>query len=184
MEKVKKDASKFRPILQDLDANQVYLLHVDRHPVPHKKIIFFTAVLINLTVLALLIGRVVYVFPLYRAILLGREWVPDAQSSTTSIIIRRTFSLLIDSPLIQYAWRWPYTFFLERLHGQWTNPAAWRLVSDFRLSELVVRKSRNWGAKDVRASIDESPLFKSRVFPFASDRYLREKTGYLMQGKG
>ncbi|KAF1813093.1 hypothetical protein P152DRAFT_385535, partial [Eremomyces bilateralis CBS 781.70] len=166
-----------------LDKSLVYLLHVDHHPVPQKKLIFGAALLLNTAVLSLLIARVVYIFPFYQPIFLGRGWPTESDSSFMLVIFWRAISLLIDSLLVQYIWRWPYTFFLEREHGQWDNPASWRLVSGFKELEVVVRKSRNWGAKDLGDGYDKSPFFKTRVLPYTSDQYLREKTGYLMQGK-
>ncbi|KAF2771412.1 hypothetical protein EJ03DRAFT_28904 [Teratosphaeria nubilosa] len=176
------------PFLDQLDPKQVYITHVDRHPIETKKQIFLIPVLLNGTIALLLLWRVYAALPTYWAIfqaLLGytSSATVDLEHTTRNdqimVLLKRTGMFAMDFLIFRFVGPWPLTFFAE----QPANPVIWRWNLGFHREEAVVRVSRNWGADDLMKGLkqgEENPFFKTRILP-AIEREHMKKTGYLMQ---
>lgn len=178
------------PFLSSLDRSNVYITHIDRHPSFLKRRVFLVPVALNLAILLLLLWRAYAITPWYASIVassLGHaneSTVPVKQRAWRElalIVVKRAGAFLLDFVLVRVVWPWPVGFFLERPE----SPVSWRLRTGFRDSEVVVRASRGWGARDLvrgQKRGEDSPFFKVRVLP-AIERAWMRKTGYLMMGK-
>lgn len=176
-----------QPLLSQLDPNQVYITHIDRHLTDYKKRIFLAPVVINTAVALLLAWRLYHAVPQYLALLqaiLGYTSSATVDTTTTTTneqiwtILRRTGMMLLDFLLFRFIGVWPLTFFLE----QPANPLTWRWKIGFQAQEVIVRVSRNWTSADLMKGVkqgEENPFFTTRVLP-AIDREHMRKTGYLM----
>lgn len=108
----------------------------------------------------------------------------DTDSTTRSeqvaVLGWRVGMFVLDFMLFRLLGPWPLTFFLE---GP-SNPVLWRWSLGFRKEEVVIRASRNWGAKDLMEGVkqgDANAFWKTKVLPAVSAEESR-KTGYLMLG--
>ncbi|KAK3623850.1 hypothetical protein LTR22_024211 [Elasticomyces elasticus] len=179
------------PFLEQLDPAQVYITHIDRHLVETKKQIFQIPVLLNGGIALLLAWRIYAAFPFYWAILLTLLGYPSSATVDTAnttrneqvwILAKRTLVFLADFLAFRFVGVWPLGFFLE----QPCNPVIWRWKIGFRADEIVVRVSRNWGAKDLMDGVkqgEENAFFKTRILPAIEKQLLRQKTGYLLMDK-
>lgn len=182
-----KAPQSIQPLLDQLDPNSVYIIHIDRHLTEYKKRIFLAPVVINTAVALLLAWRISYAAPQYLALvqaLLGYTSAATVDTTATSrneqiwTILRRTGMMLFDFLIFRFIGVWPLTFFLE----QPANPITWRWKIGFQAQEVVVRVSRNWSSADLMRGVkqgEENPYFKTRVLPAIAREHMR-KTGYLM----
>jgi len=98
------------------------------------------------------------------------------------LLMGRVLMFFFDFVLLVYIAPWPWSFFFEGPG----NPVSWRWIVGFQDAEIVVRKSRDWGAADLIGGVKkghDSPFFKTRVVPAVDRGYVSAKTGYLMMGK-
>jgi hypothetical protein len=179
-----------QPFLSTLKKSRLYITHIDRHPWFFKRRIFTVPLLLNLSILFLLLWRVYIVLPWYGSIVLTVLGYDSSTSVDTSqhtrgqlvsILLRRTGTFVFDFVLFRFIGPWPYTFFLEKPG----NPVQWRRKIGFKDEEVYVRVSRGFNQKDfLGASVQgwENPFFKVRVLRAVEEKYLKEKTGYLMMG--
>ncbi|EOD47476.1 uncharacterized protein LTHEOB_372 [Neofusicoccum parvum] len=185
-------APELEPFLSTLDRERVYITHIDTQPAEFKKRIFAVPVLLNAGIAGLLLWRAWAALPVYWDMLLAALGNQTAHSvareaatwaQLAGIAARRAAMFLADYVLVVVVGTWPLTFFAEAPG----NPCRWRWAVGFRRREIYVRESRGWGAKELLGEEtdgsggEESPWFKTRVLPAIDKRYVREKTGYLMQ---
>lgn len=178
--------SRLAPFLTYLDREKVYVVHLDTFSWRFKRKIFAVPVALNLAIAALLLLRWWYAAPMYMslvAVVMGKQPHPSgSKTALFGLLLWRVAVFAVDFVLVAYIAPWPFTFFLE-LPG---NPVSWRWVVGFQDVEIVVRKSRNWGGKDLIGGAKkghDSPFFKTRVLPGVERRFVGEKTGYMMMGK-
>jgi len=176
---------------EQLDPSQVYITHIDRHPIETKKQIFLIPVLLNGTIAALLLWRIYAAVPAYWAILLTLLGYPSSATVDTAnttrgeqiwVIVKRTAMFLADFLAFRFIGVWPLTFFFE----QPSNPVVWRWKLGYQADEIVVRVSRGWGAEDLMKGVkqgEENAFFKTRILPAIDKQFMRTKTGYLMMDK-
>jgi hypothetical protein len=181
------------PLLATFNTDNVYVIHTDTHPAWFKKRIFTVPVVLNVVIVLVLALRAYQILPFYWAISMS---VMGNRNETTIIyndhtwlsllwkVARRMLTFFVDYILVMVVAPWPWGFFAE----QPGNPVRWRLTVGFRDSEVYVRHSRGWGAKDLLGEADgstgkagaDSPFFKTRILPAVDTARLREKTGYLL----
>jgi hypothetical protein len=175
------------PFLSSLPPNHIYITHMDTHPTGFKRSIFAIPVILNLTIALLLLWRATAAAPWYLAIareLWNRPNAPFVGGGGWTAMARtaawRMAALAFDYALLVVVAAWPYTFFLSYP----SNPTLWRWSVGFRARELVVRKSRGWGAVEVFCGEKrgaENAFWKTRVLPAVGLEKVG-KTGYLLTG--
>lgn len=181
-----KAPTSIRPFLDQLDPKKVYITHVDRNSAAYKQQIFLLTVLLNTTITGLLAWRVYVAAPKYFALTRAIKYASSASVDTKNtsgteqvwILLRRTFTFLMDYLIFRFVVPWPWSFFFERP----ANPVTWRWKVRFQLQEIVVRVCRYWDAEDLtkgQKQGDQNAFFKTRILP-AVDREFMQKTGYLM----
>ena len=168
-----KAPASIEPFLGQLDPSQVYITHIDRHKIDYKKQIYFLAVLVNSSIVALLAWRFYAAAPKYLALgqrSVGIESSASVDTENTSrreqlwILFKRVGMMLFDFLLIRLVGPWPWSFFFERP----ANPVTWRWKIGFLPQEVVVRTCRNWKSEDLMQGAkrgDQSPFFKTRIQP-------------------
>lgn len=185
-----KTPASLEPFVELLDPAQVYITHIDTHPIEYKKQIFLIPVLLNASIALVLLWRLYTAGPHYFAIaqaLLGYassatvDTIHTTRSEQLWILGRRVGMFLADFLFFRFVGPWPVTFFFE----QPANPCTWRWNLGFQPKEIIVRGSRNWGTEELMKGIkqgEENPFFKTRILP-AIERNFMKKTGYLMMDR-
>jgi hypothetical protein len=181
------------PLLSTFNPDTVYIVHTDAHPAWFKKRIFTVPVVLNVVIALVLAYRAYTILPFYWAVVMSVLGNPNHTTITyhdhtwLSLlwkVTRRMLTFFTDYILVMVVAPWPWGFFIEGPG----NPVRWRWAIGFRDSEIIVRQSRGWGAKDLLGDTDgstgkagiDSPFFKTRILPAIDPARLREKTGYLL----
>lgn len=128
------------------------------------------------------------------------------------VVGERMTMMVFDFFLFRFLGGWPWAFFLGWLGGNrgLGSPVAWRRGVGFRDTEIIIRRSRRWdldvfgqgavGAEGVSredaAVVETGPktddwlekgrqgvIWRERIEPAVNERWVREKTGYLMMDK-
>ncbi|MCJ1410210.1 hypothetical protein MMC19_004295 [Ptychographa xylographoides] len=179
------------PFLETLDPKHVYIVHIDDHPKALKKRIFVVPVLMNIGIIGFLLWRAYVAIPYYVALLMntlgydtiftvdlsGAQW-----TDLFDIAMGRAFMFFIDFALIKFVAKWPIEFFI----GFPGNPVSWRRTVGFQEEEIVVRRSRRWDEtlpSDWLAEEADGTVYKERILPAISKKWIRAKTSYLMMDK-
>jgi hypothetical protein len=176
-----------KPLIDTLEEQHAYVLHVDTHRADHKRRIFMIPLGMNIAVIMLFIWRMYHILPWYLDLFmstLGHE------NETTLIAADMTWkelawavsvraaTFMIDVTLSVFLYPWPLDFFLGQAHG---NPVNWRWSVGFRDKEVVARRSRRWfhAVHNVTTSDESRSQFLARIQMATAPMYLQEKTGYL-----
>ncbi|KAK1766505.1 hypothetical protein QBC33DRAFT_473722 [Phialemonium atrogriseum] len=176
-----------QPFTLFLSKKHVYITHIDSKPRPFKRKIFAVPVLLNVVVALLFLCRMYYIGPYYLDLLASALGYSNSTSVDTAgstwgqlalVVLRRSFTFLLDFCLVIFVWPWPAEFALGRTHG---NPVRWRWNVGFRDQEIYVRRSRSWGQHvgDVLANAEGRNALMTYVRLATSPMLLQEKTGYL-----
>ncbi|KAI1933663.1 hypothetical protein LOZ65_000299 [Ophidiomyces ophidiicola] len=173
--------SSLTDFLEGLSTSDVYLFHIDRHPIPEKQKIFLLPLILNLSILCLVAYRIyvgVYTYPNILAAMLGRDSPATINpkkaswSLISSTLASRTLTFLFDYLLIALFLPWPARFI--------SGPVKWRRTIGFQQAEIVVRKSRAWSESLVHTWIrNDEATMKDRIIPAITPMRL-QKTGYLL----
>jgi hypothetical protein len=165
-----------------LSPKHVYLVHLDRYPKGHKRLIFIIYILSNLAITATILYRVYLGYFTYSNLLLailrhsGPASVdPSAESwrSIFRILGHRTLTFLVDYLLLTLFLPWPIGF--------WLGPTRWRRRIGFQATEIIVRRSRSWSEilEPGTWICDDEPALKERILPAITSLRL-QKTGHLL----
>jgi len=180
------------PLYTHLSKRHIYLAHIDSRPRDFKRKIFLVPVAMNLVVALLFVWRVYYVSPYYLRLMASTIGYPNELTlhaadmdwrSLVAVILRRSFTFLLDFLLFVFVWPWPYEFAIgsEASHGA---PLGWRWMVGFRDQEIYVRRSRAWDVGlgnifDEQANSKRTE-FWSRIGDATNPLLLQQKTGYLL----
>jgi hypothetical protein len=173
------------PFLESLPPKHIYITHMDTHPIGFKQQIFAIPVVLNFTIALLLVWRVYAAVPWYLAIAQELWDRPNAPfigaggwKAMALTAAWRMATFAFDYALAVVVVPWPYTFFLAYP----SSPTLWRFKIGFQTRELVVRKSRGWGAVDLfcgEKTGAENAFWKTRVETAVGLEKVG-KTGYLL----
>lgn len=195
------------PFVPFLRKYHVYVIHIDTFPSQFKRKIFFVPIGINIAIcVAFLWWYVRIQGPWYLSLIASFTGVrnettviakEESLGTLAKVVLSRGLWFLLDMMLVVFVWPWPVEFFLGT--GRGASPTAWRRKVGFREREVVVRQSRDWDRKILRAggkasSAGGEPLDFLKMEGDGSlargellnilraatgPRLVKEKTGYL-----
>lgn len=180
-----------QPLIETLDEKHVYILHIDKKPVDHKRKIFLVPVLMNAAIAAVFIWRMYVILPWYLRVFTSTLGYPNETTLVAADmkwedllpeIGARSGQFIFDLMLYAFVWPWPFEFAFGQEHA---NPLTWRWNIGFRQQEIVARRSRGWdrAVKDVINDKNSQDVFMALVGVATSSILLEEKTGYLLMNK-
>jgi len=185
--------ASLEPLYTHLDKHHTYLAHIDPRPRGFKRKIFAVPAAMNLAVALLFAWRMYAVLPYYLKLFASTLGYPNELTLRASelewtplvyVVMRRSFSFLLDFLLFVFVWPWPWEFVVggSNSHG---SPIGWRWMNGFRDQEIYVRHSRHWYRElgddlfSSEGSIKRNE-FWSRVGDATNPLLLQQKTGYLL----
>lgn len=177
-----------QPLIDTLDEQHVYIIHIDNKPVDFKRKIFIVPVLLNVAIFALFVWRMWYIMPWYLSLFISTLGFPNettmyademSYEELFTEVATRAAQFMLDLVLYMFLWPWPVDFIFGKKHS---SPVEWRRNVGFRQKEIIVRRSRKWdrGIRDVVNDQGGNSLFRAHVGMAIAPAYLHEKTGYLM----
>jgi hypothetical protein len=180
------------PLYAHLNPHHIYLAHIDSRPREFKRKIFLVPVAMNAAVALLFLWRLYAVGPYYLALFASTIGYPNELTLRADemewqplllVILRRSFTFILDFLLFVFVWPWPYEFAVggSASHGA---PLGWRFQVGFRNQEIYVRRSRSWDADlgDLFGAEGSSKRneFWSKIGEATNPLLLQQKTGYLL----
>ncbi|KAI1848436.1 hypothetical protein JX266_005742 [Neoarthrinium moseri] len=180
-----------QPLIETLEEEHIYILHIDDKPADLKRNVFLVPVLMNVAIAALFVWRMYYILPWYLRLLTSTLGYANETTLVAAEmewedllpeIARRSGQFIIDLMLYVFVWPWPFEFVFG---GQHSNPASWRYITGFRDREIVARRSRGWdkAVRDVINDGNSKDVFMAYVGLATSPMLMQEKTGYLLMNK-
>ncbi|KAL1968316.1 hypothetical protein VTN77DRAFT_1845 [Rasamsonia byssochlamydoides] len=178
-----KAPSILQPFLEPLSTDEIYLIHIDTHPLSFKKQLLIVPVLLNTAIVLLIAYRVykgAFVYPALLATALGRTSSMSVDTSVISWnefwghILRRTAMFTFDYLLVTLFVGWPIRFV--------QGPLKWRRAIGFREREVIVRQSRKpWSEKLVRNRwiYDDEKTVREKIMPAVAPERVK-KSGFLL----
>jgi hypothetical protein len=177
-----KAPATLRPFLEPLSPQEVYLIHIDTSPPDLKKQTFIIPAIINAVIVAIFALRIYMVRNTYPAMLAavigltssaGLDTSRLSQAETASLILRRTFSLMIDYFLITVFLSWPIRFI--------RGPVQWRRKVGFQGREIIVRRSQRTLSQTLERNrwIRDNDEARDKIVAAVTPDRIR-KTGYLL----
>lgn len=177
-----KAPAALRPFLEPLSPQEVYLIHIDTSPPDLKKQTFIVPAIINVVIVAIFALRIYMVrnpSPAMIATVIGLTSSAAVDTSrlssaeTSSLIIRRTFSLMIDYFLITVFLSWPIRFI--------RGPVQWRRRIGFQGREIIVRRSQRTLSQTLERNrwIRDNDEARDKIVAAITPDRIR-KTGYLL----
>ncbi|RHZ66889.1 uncharacterized protein CDV56_108377 [Aspergillus thermomutatus] len=171
-----------RPFLEPLSPQDVYLIHIDTSAPDLKKQTFAIPAIINAVIVAIFALRIYMVRNTYPAMLAtmigltssaGVDTSRLSSAETASIILRRTFSLMIDYFLITIFLSWPIRFT--------RGPVQWRRKIGFQDREIIVRRSQRNLSQTLERNrwIRDNDEARDKIVAAVTPDRIR-KTGYLL----
>lgn len=187
------------PFVSTLPTDHVFLVHIDRTPIPLKRRVFVVPVLLNILITIILCIRVYYAAPVYVEQLItifgyDTAYKVDTERSSTAELLNtvasRTILLLTDYTIFVLLGSWPKEFVFGSRASRSISPFDWRTALGFQEEEIIVRRGRIWdkslleGVEDgERAWTPQDELIlKNKVEPAMRKSYT-SKTGYLLLDK-
>ncbi|CAK7272111.1 hypothetical protein SEPCBS119000_004951 [Sporothrix epigloea] len=192
------------PLYDQLSTGYVYTAHIDGKPASFKRKIFSVPILMNIGVVLLFALRVWYIGPFYFLLLQSALGTANettfiakdlAWTQLASVVLRRSFTFMLDLLLAVFVWPWPIEFCFGTKHG---NPVGWRTQIGFRDKEIYVRRSRSWYSSPQRNAVldgaggggatvkldplrdpDARRLYVAYISQATSPLLTQQKTGYL-----
>ncbi|KAL3493652.1 hypothetical protein BJX62DRAFT_71307 [Aspergillus germanicus] len=171
-----------RPLLPLLSKDEVYLVHIDTSALELKKQTFIIPAITNAAIAAILAYRIYTGRTLYPALLatiigISNPLTVDASTLSwpqlVSLIVRRTFPVLLDYFL--------FVTFIPWLFNFYCGPFQWRRSIGFQNHEIIVRRSQPALSKPLQRNrwIRENDEMRDKIVAAVTPDRLN-KTGYLL----
>ncbi|CEL07219.1 hypothetical protein ASPCAL10382 [Aspergillus calidoustus] len=171
-----------RPILPLLSNDEVYLVHIDTSALELKKQTFIIPAITNAAIAAILAYRIYTGRTLYPALLatvigISNPLTVDASALSwpqlVSLIVRRTFPVILDYFLFATFIPWLFNFY--------RGPIQWRRSVGFQNHEIIVRRSQPALSKPLQRNrwIRENDEMRDKIVAAVTPDRLN-KTGYLL----
>ncbi|KZF21145.1 hypothetical protein L228DRAFT_167168 [Xylona heveae TC161] len=181
--------AKLTPFLDTLDPSKFYITHVENLPWKFKRKAFSVPVLMNVAIIAVLIWRIVSVYPVYAAIIKDNNKLNPSAASWPELsraLLRRSVTFFIDFALLRFILPWPLSFFFARP----ASAVAWRRRVGFQDQEVVVRTSRRWDREERKKaanandpSVVSDVLMEKRILPAIDRRWMEGRTSLMLLDK-
>lgn len=182
-------ADIFKPFIDGLSPEHVYITHIDSKPASFKRKLFLVPIALNVGVAALFVFRMWWIVPWYFNIVASGLGHPNettfpTEEATWAELIReigtRAVIMFVDFMLFVFVWPWPVEFVAGQAHS---NPTAWRWRVGFRDKEIYVRRSRpSWDTVlgDIFKDDDSRKILFAYIRQATSPLLQDQKTGYLL----
>lgn len=152
-----------QPFVSTLPTDHIYITSLDQNPISVKKQAFLVPLLLNLTIIGILCGRVYYAAPIYLSLIITvfnyeTSYHVDPSVASTgdifSTIFSRTFLMMTDYVLFWLLGSWPREFILGSVPNRFVGPLGWKMSVGFQDDEVVVRRGRKWDISIVEDAED------------------------------